>query len=211
MIGRTVIYRTDGRNGLVYDLPAIITVTDLSHPGDYPDGRSNPLPVPDEGHVHLTVLTPGGFGTQVYKEDVMGSIPILSPESDDFPNSVMTPGSGTYVEWNVPYAGAGDPKPRTWRWPDDMSDDYDHCEDACRNIYRQYGTHEPNCRGAEVAHLHQQLATAESVIRDLDVSIAHPDMGGQHQAKTGTRPRLTSEQWQAVAKAVNPHGMFPAP
>lgn len=108
-IGRIVIYRTDGRNGLDYELPAMITCTRSSHPGDYPDGQHNPLPVPaDDDHVHLTVFTPGGFGTK------LGALN-LDPESDkDFIGAAdITPGSGTYVEWNVP-KGDG---PRSWRWP----------------------------------------------------------------------------------------------
>lgn len=124
MIGSIVIYRTDGRNGLSYDLPAIITCTHYSHPGDYPDGRKNPLPVPrDEHHVHLTVFTPGGFGT--YVSDSTDALN-REPRSGDFPNaSDLFPGSGTYVEWNVPcYAEAIDTNhdrreripPRTWRW-----------------------------------------------------------------------------------------------
>lgn len=119
--GRVVLYRTDGRNGLVYDLPAIVTVTRASHPGDYPDGRSNPLPVPDEGHVHLTVFTPGGFGTELHLPS--GYLP--QPAGPDFVGAKkLVPGSGTYVELNVPQAvgvtGFGsevEPAPRTWRWP----------------------------------------------------------------------------------------------
>lgn len=106
-IGRIVIYRTDGRNGLDYELPAIVTCTADSHPGDYPDGSHNPLPVPlDDDTIHLTVLTPGGFGTLV--EDA-------KPDADAafVGAKTITPGSGSYVEWNVP-KGEG---PRTWRWP----------------------------------------------------------------------------------------------
>ena len=107
-IGRIVHYRTDGRNGLVYDLPAIVTCTRDSHPGDYPGGDHNPLPVPDEGHVHLTVFTPGGYGTTV------------DPEDGDFVGAKsLNPGSGTYVEWNVPEneMDGGNVESRTWRWP----------------------------------------------------------------------------------------------
>lgn len=120
-IGRIVIYRTDGRNGLEYDLPAIITVTKDSHPGDYPDGRKNPLPVPEsDTHVHLTVFSPGGFGSkvQVPTEDTWE----VRTDSDAFVGApYFTPGSGTYVEHNVPM-DRGDfhgeePGPRTWRWP----------------------------------------------------------------------------------------------
>lgn len=79
-IGRIVIYQTDGRGGLSYQLPAIINCTRESHP-DYGkettnswqgvesgevDG-SNPVPIPnDETTVHLTVFTPGA--KEVYRE-----------------------------------------------------------------------------------------------------------------------------------------------
>lgn len=116
-IGRIVIYRTDGRNGLAYDLPAIITCTQETHPGDYPGGRHNPLPVPESPmHVHLTVFTPGGFGSQIVNKP--------NPEDLDWVGAAdFKPGSGTYVEWNVPfeedhplYASAEHPA-RAWRWP----------------------------------------------------------------------------------------------
>ena len=110
-IGRVVHYRTDGRNGLVYDLPAIVTCTRESHPGDYPGGERNPLPVPDEGCVHLTVFTPGGFGSKINEVD--GE----HPRDGDWPDAPgFTPGSGSYVEWNVPEAD-GEPVARSWRWP----------------------------------------------------------------------------------------------
>ncbi len=130
-IGRIVIYRTDGRNGLVYDLPAIVTCTRDTHPGDYPDGRRNPLPVPDEGCVHLTVFTPGGFGTET-RHEINGGEFVPASEiyrMDDLTDeqrsalfkgaATIQPGSGTYVEWNVPEANPGDasPEPRSWRWP----------------------------------------------------------------------------------------------
>ncbi len=105
-LGCVVIYRTDGRNGLEYDLPAIVTCTPETHPGDYPDGRPNPLPVPEAGCVHLTVLTPGGFGTTIEQH-----APVDDTEFVGAPS--IQPGSGTYVEWNVP-EGEG---PRSWRWP----------------------------------------------------------------------------------------------
>lgn len=110
MLGRIVTYRTDGRNGLEYDLPAIITCTKDSHPGDYPDGHSNPLPVPSsDTHVHLTVFTPGGFGTTVDTDGVPG-VPATPHAFKGAGN--MTPGSGTYVEWDVPYSLI--PDPRSW-------------------------------------------------------------------------------------------------
>ena len=116
-IGRIVLYRTDGRNGLVYDLPAIVSCTRETHPGDYPDGSSNPLPVPSSDfHAHLTVFTPGGFGSQVD--------PSKHPHEEGSEAFVgapsFTPGSGTYVEWDVPFAFIENPDMvgyRTWRWP----------------------------------------------------------------------------------------------
>lgn len=117
-IGQMGLYRTDGRNGLSYDLPAIVTCTSRSHPGDYPDGKANPLPVPDEGHVHLTVFTPGGFGTTVMPAS--GVAGPDAPDDEDFVGgSALKPGSGTYVEWNVPitekpWVGKDVPA-RTWR------------------------------------------------------------------------------------------------
>lgn len=132
--GRVVLYRTDGRNGLAYDLPALVTVTAASHPGRYPDGSANPLPVPDAANVvHLTVLSPGGFGTEVsHRTEDGGEQGIQAPHDRDYPDAVsLYPGSGTYVEWDVPHAGpehdgvttdTADPAharvpPRTWRWP----------------------------------------------------------------------------------------------
>jgi hypothetical protein len=115
-IGRIVIYRTDGRNGISYDLPAMVNCTKDTHPGDYPNGQRNPLPVPESDmHVHLTVFTPGGFGSTV--ETTEGT----QNDSSAFVGATtFTPGSGSYVECNVP------PCPedvihaipsRSWRWP----------------------------------------------------------------------------------------------
>ena len=116
-IGRIVWYRTDGRNGLTYDLPAIITCTAATHPGDYPDGRSNALPVPDDGCVHLTVFTPGGFGTKVQHPEAP-DVPAEPTDDEQFVGTLaIVPGSGTYVEWNVPEAISVTPPRRTWRWP----------------------------------------------------------------------------------------------
>jgi len=66
----------------------------------------------------------------------------------------------------------------------------------------------------EAAHtidsLRASLETAESVIRAMDIGIAHPDMGGSHQARAGERPRLTPEQWHAVTKAVDAEFAYPS-
>lgn len=119
--GRIVWYQTDGRNGLDYYLPAMVTVTRTSHPGDYPDGKPNSLPVPSsELHVHLTVLTPGGFGSEYVTVTESGDEWTWKYEQEydermgkpvDF-----TPGSGSYVEWDVPYDPEG--ARRSWRWPE---------------------------------------------------------------------------------------------
>lgn len=114
-LGRIVWYQTDERGGLRYMLPAIVTTTARTHPGDYPDGRRNPMPVPESPmHVHLTVFSPGGFGTKVELEHVGA---VERPSVADFPGAHgLVPGSGTYVEWNVPFDAYG--APRSWRWPD---------------------------------------------------------------------------------------------
>lgn len=121
-IGEIVLYRTDGRNGLTYDLPAMITCTAETHPGDYPDGAQNPLPVPESDlHVHLTVFTPGGYGSYVNDTDDASD-----DDSSQFVGAEsFVPGSGTYVEHNVPFFadpdditpdGWPEPDARTWRW-----------------------------------------------------------------------------------------------
>lgn len=114
--GRIVYYQTDGRNDLDYYLPAMVTVTRQSHPGDYPDGTKNSLKVPSSDlHVHLTVFTPGGFGSvyQIGNEEVQY-------QQEVSPNlgkpGEFTPGSGSYVEHDVPYDPDGGR--RTWRWPE---------------------------------------------------------------------------------------------
>lgn len=129
-ISSLVIYRTDGRNGLVYDLPAIVTCTKESHPGDYPcevcggveeppvanakcvarghNRKQNPLPVPLQGCVHITVFTPGGFGSRVPSADD----PSQANSEDFLGADTFIPGSGTYVEWNVP----------VWQFPGDWQE-----------------------------------------------------------------------------------------
>lgn len=117
--GRIVWYQTDERNGLSYFLPAIVTVTTQTHPGDYPDGSKNPLPVPtDDDHVHLTVYTPGGFGTKVVTNDGREADPANAHGGDEVFKAAeqLLPGSGTYVELDVPYNEQG--APRSWRWPE---------------------------------------------------------------------------------------------
>lgn len=113
-IGRIVTYRTDGRNGIEYDLPAIVNCTRDTHPGpQYPNGKLNPLMIPSsDEHVHLTVFTPGGFGSQVLGEDGL-SIP--GDDKEWVGATEMKSGSGSYVELNVGYSA--NPQPRTWRWP----------------------------------------------------------------------------------------------
>jgi hypothetical protein len=117
-VGKTVLYQTDGRNGLDYALPAIVTVTQDSYPGDYPDGEPNSLDVPSSpSHVHLTVLTPGGFGSTYQSGDEESGW--SDYQQEDLENlgrpSQFTPGSGTYVEHDVPFDANGGR--RTWRYP----------------------------------------------------------------------------------------------
>lgn len=114
--GRIVWYQTDGRNGLDYYLPAMVTVTRDSHPGDYPDGTPNSLAVPSsDTHAHLTVQTPGGFGSTYVDQDDQES----EYQQDSMPNlgkpKTFTPGSGSYVEHDVPFDPDG--SRRSWRWP----------------------------------------------------------------------------------------------
>ncbi len=120
-VGRTVWYQTDGRNGLEYYLPAIVTVTQDSHPGDYPDGTPNSLIVPSSPtHVHLTVFTPGGFGSTYRDAEGWETEYIHGTDKDQLENlgkpASFTPGSGSYVEWDVPFDALG--SNRSWRWPE---------------------------------------------------------------------------------------------
>lgn len=119
--GRIVWYQTDGRNGLDYHLPAMVTVTQGSHPGNYPDGTPNSLEVPTSPtHVHLTVFTPGGFGSTYVDEEGWETEYIHGTDKDELENlgkpAKFTPGSGTYVEHDVPFDPEGGR--RTWRWPE---------------------------------------------------------------------------------------------
>lgn len=132
-IGRIVIYRTDARNGLSYDLPAIITCTRSTHPGNYPDGKKNPLPKPSSDmHVHLTVFSPGGFGTEIRNADGGKFNPAKTQRGDKAYKGAdaIIPGSGSYVELDVPCFDPGSQgmllsseeiaegaPPRSWRWP----------------------------------------------------------------------------------------------
>lgn len=118
-VGSDVWYQTDGRNGLDYYLPAKVSVTRDSHPGDYPDGTPNSLPVPtSRTHVHLTVFTPGGFGS-IYKTEE-GESGWSDYQQEDLDNlgrpASFAPGSGTYVEHDVPFDPRG--TRRSWRWPE---------------------------------------------------------------------------------------------
>jgi hypothetical protein len=88
------------------------------------------LPVPSsDTHVHLTVFTPGGAGTKIVKVDeaaeIDESVTREPRDSKDFVGAdKIVPGSGTYVELDVPYWGddvmidGTNPEGfRTWRWP----------------------------------------------------------------------------------------------
>ena len=119
--GRIVWYQTDGRNDLDYLLPAIVTVTEDSHPGDYPDGTPNSLAVPSSDmHCHLTVLTPGGFGSVYASHDGDVTEYAAGTDKDELENlgrpAFFTPGSGSYVEHDVPFDPDGGR--RSWRWPE---------------------------------------------------------------------------------------------
>jgi len=80
-VGLQVTYQTDGRNGVSYPLPALISCNSETHLRTLPDGTPIPLEVPEGGlvgKVHLTIFTPG-------------------------------PG-GVYTELNVPYDAIGKPR-----------------------------------------------------------------------------------------------------
>jgi len=113
-IGRIVIYRS--RTG-DYDVPAVITATretlnrkgaELGH---VPDLSS-------DGHVHLTVLTPGKPGERRDAADFK-----VESEYERSENV-----AGCYQEWDIPQqldlppeATAvldPEPAPGTWRWPE---------------------------------------------------------------------------------------------
>lgn len=115
-IGRIVIYRS--RTG--FEVPALVTATqDTLEPKglklyEESGGMRGVPPLDSDGHLHLTVMTPG--------------IPGVYPEASSMPS---TPMGGTFQEWNIPYAGhAGDllpgaeveviraPAPGTWHWPE---------------------------------------------------------------------------------------------
>lgn len=136
MLGQPGLYRTDGRNGLAYDLPAVVNCTRESHPGNYPcigcgtahadrehglcdqgcEFPKNPLMVPEEGYVHLTVSTPGGYGTQVFSDEQPSRVVRGHKDSDFVGAPTFSPGSGTYVELNVPVVPDGPEAPaRSWR------------------------------------------------------------------------------------------------
>lgn len=120
LLGADGLYKTDGRNGLSYLLPAKVVTTLHSHPGDYPDGSHNPLPIPVEGHVHLIVYTPGGVGTKVRTENPEGTEgKTFAPNNDeDYVGAVsLVPGTGTYVELDVPVTTGTieDMMPRTFK------------------------------------------------------------------------------------------------
>ena len=54
---------------------------------------------------------------------------------------------------------------------------------------------------AERDALRERVATLEGIVRALEVSVAQPDMGGHHQARTRIATRLTPEQWDVVLDA----------
>lgn len=64
--GRMVRYQTDGRGGLNYFLPAIVTVTRRENLQREGVDRGDIEDLDSDLHVHLTVFTPGAQG--VYTE-----------------------------------------------------------------------------------------------------------------------------------------------
>lgn len=127
-IGRVVVYRS--RTGS-YDVPAIITATtdtlnakgvELFHESE---GQRGVPPLTGDGHVHLTVLTPGlpGFRAQ----GLLGEADTPLAERDASERGQPSQGygenaGGSYQEWDVPLHDptieAEGPQPGTWRWPE---------------------------------------------------------------------------------------------
>lgn len=102
-IGRIVIYRS--RTG-DYDVPAIVNCTAESiNPKGVEAGHVPPLT--GEGHVHLTVLTPG-------KPGLRGTATDFKVESEHGRSENV---AGCYQEWDIAPAQEGDPTPGSWRWP----------------------------------------------------------------------------------------------
>ena len=90
-VGRIVHYQVDERGGLRYILPAVITCTAETHPGNWTDAAGNIV------------------------ENV---VPLLSLEATTVHLHVLTPGpAGSYTEHAVPYDNSANPVPRSWHWP----------------------------------------------------------------------------------------------
>lgn len=82
-------------------------------------GANNPMPVPSSPwHVHLTVLTPGGKGTTLLKED--GTLWHPVDDKEYVGAKELNPGSGTYAQLNVPHDREGNPG--TWFIDDGVRD-----------------------------------------------------------------------------------------
>lgn len=110
-IGRIVLYRSRTGN---YTAPAIVTATHRSLNPKGVDAGAIP-PLTGDDHLHLQVLTPGTPGKRIGAGDFV--------DGSDRP--VAENVSGTYTEWDVPFAGAEqtedydrDEFPAgTWAWP----------------------------------------------------------------------------------------------
>lgn len=107
-IGRIVIYVSRTGN---YELPAIVncSLDSIYQPGV--DAGFVP-PLTDDGHVHLTVFSPGMPGMRLTAGETPGTEAFLvKPE---YPVSENV--AGCYQEWNIPFAVDGGPG--TWHWPE---------------------------------------------------------------------------------------------
>jgi hypothetical protein len=106
-ICRIVIYRS--RTG-DYDVPAIVTATEETlNPKGVELGHVPALT--GEGHVHLTVFTPGKPGMRRGAEDFL-------VESEHGRSENV---AGCYQEWDIPpfdpATSDSEPAAGTWRWP----------------------------------------------------------------------------------------------
>lgn len=128
LLGKTVLYETDGRGGKRYSLPAIVTCVQRSHPA-LPLLRgaeeAERVPVVDHNDGRAPVLAHGWpAGCALRNEDgywIHGN-PVPIPLDGTVHLKVFTPGpQGTYDEFSVPYASATLDVPRSWRHlPDDV-------------------------------------------------------------------------------------------
>lgn len=132
LVGKTVLYETDGRGGKRYSLPAIVTCVQRSHP-DLIAWRA--LQEQGVGWDHTGMTFHGRIINAANVEQVaelgvrqcgrgpiIGDNPVPIPLDGTVHLHVMTPGpKGYYTELSVPYAPATADVPRSWRYhPDDV-------------------------------------------------------------------------------------------